>query len=180
MMLPLEFTGHSPEVSHAFPACWRSWNLRQIESEPILPKLDVTTNVIGFDSQCSSPPEGQSLKGSIPVAKAELGVKRRCLDCNALFFDLGRTPIVCPKCRAVFQVVEIVRSAPRRSTIPATAIDRPVPVDPVVDDLVLPAVEEADQPSVLPLIEEDDEAEEVERLVDIERDDEPSRSDQSQ
>ena len=84
------------------------------------------------------------------------------------------------QCRAVFQVVEIVRSAPRRSTIPATAIDRPVPVDPVVDDLVLPAVEEADQPSVLPLIEEDDEAEEVERLVDIERDDEPSRSDQSQ
>jgi len=105
------------------------------------------------------------------VAKAELGVKRRCLTCNTLFFDLNRVPIVCPKCDAVFQVVEIAHSSPRRRPIPPAAIERPAPADPVVADLILPVVEETDEKSAIPLIEEDDEIEEVEELVDIERDD---------
>lgn len=49
------------------------------------------------------------------MAKAELGAKRRCLTCGALFFDLNREPIVCPKCSAVFQVVELPHSVPRRA-----------------------------------------------------------------
>jgi hypothetical protein len=40
------------------------------------------------------------------------GVKRRCLSCAGAFFDLGRTPIVCPKCGADFKVVELPRSRP--------------------------------------------------------------------
>ena len=36
-----------------------------------------------------------------------LGVKRKCLSCDAAFFDLGRTPILCPKCGADFKVVEL-------------------------------------------------------------------------
>jgi uncharacterized protein (TIGR02300 family) len=47
------------------------------------------------------------------VIKAERGEKRRCLTCDAAFFDLNRAPIVCPKCAAVFHVVELVRSSPR-------------------------------------------------------------------
>jgi uncharacterized protein (TIGR02300 family) len=97
------------------------------------------------------------LKGSIRVAKAELGVKRRCLNCNAPFFDLNRVPIVCPKCDAVFQVVEIARSPPRRGPIR--------PADPVTADLVLPVGEEAGEESTIPPIEEDDEMEEVEEII---------------
>jgi uncharacterized protein (TIGR02300 family) len=48
------------------------------------------------------------------MIKAELGQKRRCLGCNAAFFDLNRTPIVCPRCSDVFQVVEPIRSSPGR------------------------------------------------------------------
>lgn len=96
------------------------------------------------------------------MAKAELGVKRRCLNCNAPFFDLNRVPIVCPKCDAVFQVVEIARSPPRRGPIR--------PADPVIADLVLPVGEEAGEESTIPPIEEDDEMEEVEEIISIERD----------
>jgi uncharacterized protein (TIGR02300 family) len=88
------------------------------------------------------------------VAKAELGVKRRCLNCNAPFFDLNRVPIVCPKCHAVFQVVEIAHSPARRAPIRRA--------DPVIADLVLPVSEETGEESTIPPIEKDDEMEEVE------------------
>jgi hypothetical protein len=40
------------------------------------------------------------------------GSKRRCLSCASAFFDLARTPIICPKCGAEFKVVELPRSRP--------------------------------------------------------------------
>ncbi len=45
-------------------------------------------------------------------ATEALGVRRRCLTCSAAFYDLGRTPIICPKCSADFQIVELPRSRP--------------------------------------------------------------------
>jgi uncharacterized protein (TIGR02300 family) len=39
------------------------------------------------------------------VAKPELGTKRLCGGCGAKFYDLGKDPIVCPKCGTVFEVV---------------------------------------------------------------------------
>lgn len=68
------------------------------------------------------------------MAKAELGAKRRCLTCGAPFYDLNRMPIVCPKCAAAFQVVEIVRSAPKRAPLPRSAYMRPTPVAPEIVD----------------------------------------------
>ncbi|MGB0671459.1 MAG: TIGR02300 family protein, partial [Rhodospirillales bacterium] len=32
------------------------------------------------------------------MAKPEWGTKRACQSCGARFYDLGRNPIVCPKC----------------------------------------------------------------------------------
>ena len=34
----------------------------------------------------------------ILMPKAEWGVKRTCLACRVRFYDLARTPIICPKC----------------------------------------------------------------------------------
>lgn len=34
------------------------------------------------------------------MPKPEWGTKRLCASCGARFYDLGRTPIVCPKCAA--------------------------------------------------------------------------------
>jgi uncharacterized protein (TIGR02300 family) len=64
------------------------------------------------------------------MAKAELGAKRRCLTCGALFYDLNRVPIVCPKCAAAFQVVEIVRSPPKRAPFPRPGFARQTSVAP--------------------------------------------------
>jgi uncharacterized protein (TIGR02300 family) len=93
------------------------------------------------------------------MAKAELGVKRRCLTCSAPFFDLNRTPIVCPKCAAVFQVVEVQRSSFNYSRMrPAAFKERDsVPADTAVLD-----EEKEDVDSDLPETEQDGEMDETE------------------
>lgn len=52
------------------------------------------------------------------MAKPELGTKRQCLSCGAKFYDLGRDPITCPKCSAVFTPVVL----PRRADVAAKAV----------------------------------------------------------
>ena len=50
------------------------------------------------------------LKEPPDVAKPDLGTKRLCAGCGAKFYDLNKTPIVCPKCETVFVPVVV---APR-------------------------------------------------------------------
>ncbi len=38
------------------------------------------------------------------MKKENRGMKHRCTQCSALFYDLGRSPIVCPKCGVAVQV----------------------------------------------------------------------------
>ena len=52
------------------------------------------------------------------MAKPEWGTKRLCQSCGAKFYDMARSPIVCPKCSATFDVDAAVklkrgRSAPQ-------------------------------------------------------------------
>lgn len=108
------------------------------------------------------------LKGSTSMVKAELGTKRRCLNCNAPFFDLNRVPITCPKCNAAFQVVEIARSRPKAAPTPPVAIMTPsAPVDPIEADVALPEAEDGGEESVIPPVEEDDEIK-LDELIEIE------------
>jgi uncharacterized protein (TIGR02300 family) len=53
------------------------------------------------------------------VVKPEWGSKRVCLNCGARFYDMNRTPIVCPACETVFDPA--ANSKPRRSRTPAKA-----------------------------------------------------------
>jgi uncharacterized protein (TIGR02300 family) len=59
------------------------------------------------------------------VTKPELGTKRLCAGCNAKFYDLHKTPIVCPMCEAVFVVPKPLSARSRRPVEPMIA---PVPV----------------------------------------------------
>ena len=95
------------------------------------------------------------------MTKAELGVKRRCLSCNKPFFDLNRVPIVCPSCEAVFQLVEIAHSPPRRMTASWATFKRPAVVDPVLADLVLPVAERVCEDSAILPIEEEEHIEAI-------------------
>ncbi len=45
------------------------------------------------------------------MAKPELGNKHTCQHCGTKFFDLNKTPVVCPKCGTVQQVAARVSRA---------------------------------------------------------------------
>jgi uncharacterized protein (TIGR02300 family) len=70
------------------------------------------------------------------VAKPDLGTKRLCGGCGAKFYDLNKTPIVCPKCETVFvPVVATTRARP----------EAPKPVAPVVAaEAVVPETADAE------------------------------------
>jgi uncharacterized protein (TIGR02300 family) len=57
------------------------------------------------------------------VTKPELGTKRICAGCDAKFYDLHKTPIVCPTCEAVFVVPP---PAPLRGRRPVEPVAAPV------------------------------------------------------
>ena len=66
------------------------------------------------------------------MAKPELGTKRQCQSCGAKFYDLGKNPITCPKCSAVFTPVvlprrsEAVKAAPvDEAEVEVAAVDEP-------------------------------------------------------
>ena len=62
------------------------------------------------------------------MAKPDLGTKRLCAGCGAKFYDLNRTPIVCPKCETVFTpVVTAPRTRPDAAA-KAAAAAAPAPV----------------------------------------------------
>jgi uncharacterized protein (TIGR02300 family) len=78
------------------------------------------------------------------VAKPDLGTKRLCASCGAKFYDLNRTPIVCPKCETEFVPVVVA---------PRTRPDTPKPVP--VAEAIVPETTDAEFVSL-----EDAEAEE--------------------
>jgi uncharacterized protein (TIGR02300 family) len=64
------------------------------------------------------------------VAKPDLGTKRLCAGCGAKFYDLNRTPIVCPKCETVFVPVVTARGRPeaaKAAPVPAPVAEAVVP-----------------------------------------------------
>lgn len=92
------------------------------------------------------------------MGKAELGTKRRCLSCAVSFFDLNRSPVVCPKCGAAFQIVEYARSRPKWSPSFPVANKRPG-ADPIVAESAEPEPEPAedeDEENVIPANDDDD------------------------
>jgi uncharacterized protein (TIGR02300 family) len=106
------------------------------------------------------------------MVDASLGVKRRCLTCNAPFYDLNRTPIICVKCGAPFQVVEYAHSPPRRAQFRPNPISGPTMTDSAADDATFPAGDEAGEESTIPPREdEDDDAGSTKDLLGIDSED---------
>ena len=52
------------------------------------------------------------------MAKPEWGIKRTCQSCAAVFYDLKRSPISCPKCGAQFDPEAVLKSR-RGRPVPA-------------------------------------------------------------
>lgn len=96
------------------------------------------------------------------MAKPEWGNKRRCLSCSAAFYDLGKSPIICPKCGTEFNPEALVKTR-RPARVEEVKVVKPVkavvddPVDAEVEDAVIgdDILEDADE------FEEEDVAEEI-------------------
>ena len=74
------------------------------------------------------------------MAKTDLGTKRLCGNCGAKFYDLNKTPILCPKCETVF-VVAPVTSRSRPEPVAAAVAARAPEVEP---EVVAPETAEAE------------------------------------
>lgn len=80
------------------------------------------------------------------MAKPEWGAKRVCHSCGAAFYDMQRTPIVCPKCATAYDPEAILKSRRSRAPLPEdkapvkgvadVAPDAEVEVEDIADDLV--------------------------------------------
>lgn len=54
------------------------------------------------------------------MVKPEWGLKRTCLSCGSRFYDMSRSPIICPKCGAVVDPETVVKNTRRsQSSVPA-------------------------------------------------------------
>jgi uncharacterized protein (TIGR02300 family) len=84
------------------------------------------------------------LSTEVNLVKPEWGEKRICLDCGAKFYDMQRSPIVCPSCETVFVPVVATRSSRAKAPAP-----KPKP------KLVKPAV--ADEDAALVTDDDDEE-----------------------
>jgi uncharacterized protein (TIGR02300 family) len=63
--------------------------------------------------------------GGLPVVKTNLGIKRHCVRCSNRFYDLGKNPVACPKCKHMNDINSPFK--PRRGRGKATA--KPVLVE---------------------------------------------------
>ncbi len=70
------------------------------------------------------------------MAKPELGLKRQCVACGTRFYDLMRSPAVCPKC-GTEQPAEMPRLRRPGGAVPDARARKPAPA-------AEPAMEEAE------------------------------------
>ncbi len=71
------------------------------------------------------------------VVKVEWGNKRTCLSCTERFYDLRKSPIICPKCGSVHEI-QVSGRKRRGSAADAKAALLGVDETGLVDDLDLP------------------------------------------
>ncbi len=58
--------------------------------------------------------------------KAEWGEKRICRSCGARFYDMLRSPIVCPTCETVYEPVTSGRGSRTKVSSPAPEPEKPM------------------------------------------------------
>ena len=93
------------------------------------------------------------------MAKQEWGIKRSCQGCNSVFYDMQKTPITCPKCKAEYNEKTLLKRHP---------LDPSVPLE---DQKDYPKIEQENEGEFLP----DTPAELLESLEELEDNYEPAQ-----
>ena len=89
------------------------------------------------------------------MSKPARGSKRVCPSCGARFYDLSRTPIVCPVCQSVYQVTPPPTRRGERA--PPVKVQEPEPDPPVIEKTPIVSLEEAEVGATDLPAEEDEE-----------------------
>ena len=55
------------------------------------------------------------------MVSSSLGIKRHCQSCGKNFYDLDKTPIVCPNCQTTFDPEVLLKSSRVKATIQPVA-----------------------------------------------------------
>ncbi len=105
------------------------------------------------------------------MAKPELGLKRVCVACGARFYDLQKSPAICPKC-ATEQPLE----QPRLRRPPSVVMEdkrpkKPVPVEDAEADAEVEVAEDEAEEGVLEDTSElEDDADAISGDIEVEPD----------
>ena len=92
------------------------------------------------------------------MSKPARGSKRVCPSCGARFYDLSRTPIVCPVCQTVYQVTPPAPSRRERAApVEARKVVEPEVEAPVLGGAEVISLEEVEETGAEVPIEEDEE-----------------------
>ncbi len=92
------------------------------------------------------------------MSKPAKGVKRVCASCGARFYDLSRTPIICPVCQAVYHVPPPpTRRGERAAPVEIREKIEPVLKAEVVEEAETISLEDAEEAGESIPIEEDEE-----------------------
>lgn len=75
------------------------------------------------------------------MSKAALGQKRVCISCAAKFYDLNKTPILCPKCGTVYDASAVVKTRRARAVAEDKPVKKKVPKLAEVVDADIPGVD---------------------------------------
>ena len=79
------------------------------------------------------------------MSKPARGTKRVCPSCGARFYDLNRTPIVCPVCQSVYQVTPPpTRRGERAQPVETRKVEEPEAEAPVLEGPEIISLEEAE------------------------------------
>lgn len=96
------------------------------------------------------------------VAELSWGVKRTCNSCGARFYDLRKSPMVCPKCGSTYEIHTTTRGKRERASVKEVALP--------LDDFDLALVEGADPIVADPALLEEEDSEFSELPADLEED----------
>jgi uncharacterized protein (TIGR02300 family) len=84
------------------------------------------------------------------MAKPELGLKRTCVACGARFYDLTKSPAVCPKCGTEQPVEQPRPRRPSGNVIEDRRMKKPVPQPEAEEaDIEVEGVEDVEEEDVL-------------------------------
>ena len=104
------------------------------------------------------------------MANPDLGTKRLCSGCGAKFYDLNRSPILCPKCGTAFEIHETARARPDTARSRKQVEEEEPEIDTEEEDGVdIVSLEEAEEEEETPtrkVVVDDDDEEEAEELDD--------------